>query len=931
MSQSERAPGRAAPRTPKSAPAEPNPACGHPHHETFASNCVTVFGGGVTGLTIAHELVERQFRVQVWEPQTDERYPNGGCDVGGMARTQWARVQWPDSRDLNKRPGEPSSEWHERSAEPIVTIPHTFYVQTNHRDPNGPIKICTFDDQGNLSTGEEDWNKKVAREGLDILRDNERIDFVYCEVQRRLTRDEEASLPSLSEAALQPHLALDETELKRAVGYYTNLVEGMGATVKVQPLEYRWQRNLKLWLEGRDEPITVVVVPLDGFPEGVPEHLSVRVTFRVRERWLPGEHGFRFFPAFYHHLFDTMKRTPILEPVEKAPTGAAQERSVTVNPNPQKYVDTGATVFDNLRPTTKIALGMTRDGRPSIESRSAPVSLEDIRQWLRLFFGAPGKGPPPTRRAQARDWERDDSGGFGCTLRDAMRFEVKVLKYLTSCAERRKEYEHMTWLDFLGGQNAYSKEFVKMTNKWPEALIAMDARTIDARSHGSVLMQFILDNVRTAGYRDGTLAGPTSEVWLKPWRRYLEAQGVEFIQGKLVGFESLQLKEMDRGGDVVSGAGQATPEVIWPKVQCHEPRYPMNEDGQPALMPGYFVLALPVEQAKEMAIAYLEASAGRRPPNPDSDIARLARFGLPPVDHPKPNGALRHMIGIQYYFDEDLSWFDGHIYFPESEWGISAVSQIRFWHDRPDWEHGYRGILSVIYSMTIDGNPNWDAWGAPPDVVAKKVWDQISEALPNIPEPRHWHIDGNVTHDKSSVLTDEQGKERRGGYVNRSPYLINLPNEWTHRPGKLALPDTQRPDCPCGYEVNERIVLAGTYMKTYTRLTTMEAANESARHAVNGILSHSRHQQKVSYCDVWPLEDREVDDFRMLKDLDEELYRRGLDHFVDILDVDEVAAHALRGGPSDPFDVLGVLRGMGQILRQYGPSIIDLLGQRPND
>ena len=28
-------------------------------------NCVTVFGAGITGLTVAHELIERGFRVQV--------------------------------------------------------------------------------------------------------------------------------------------------------------------------------------------------------------------------------------------------------------------------------------------------------------------------------------------------------------------------------------------------------------------------------------------------------------------------------------------------------------------------------------------------------------------------------------------------------------------------------------------------------------------------------------------------------------------------------------------------------------------------------------------------------------------------------------------------------------------------------------------------
>ena len=29
-----------------------------------------------------------------------------------------------------------------------------------------------------------------------------------------------------------------------------------------------------------------------------------------RRPWLPGEHGFRFFPNFYRHITDTLRRIP---------------------------------------------------------------------------------------------------------------------------------------------------------------------------------------------------------------------------------------------------------------------------------------------------------------------------------------------------------------------------------------------------------------------------------------------------------------------------------------------------------------------------------------------------------------------------------------------------------------------------------------------
>src|SRR5262249_11886820 len=56
------------------------------------------------------------------------------------------------------------------------------------------------------------------------------------------------------------------------------------------------------------------------------------VDLRIEEALVPGEHGFRFFPSFYRHVFDTMVRIPIAE------EGFA-------------YVETGRTVLDNVIPT----------------------------------------------------------------------------------------------------------------------------------------------------------------------------------------------------------------------------------------------------------------------------------------------------------------------------------------------------------------------------------------------------------------------------------------------------------------------------------------------------------------------------------------------------------------------------------------------------
>src|SRR5439155_19738976 len=44
---------------------------------------------------------------------------------------------------------------------------------------------------------------------------------------------------------------------------------------------------------------------------GKARSIPVHGTARGGRRELPGEHGFRFFPGFYHHVPDTMRRIPV--------------------------------------------------------------------------------------------------------------------------------------------------------------------------------------------------------------------------------------------------------------------------------------------------------------------------------------------------------------------------------------------------------------------------------------------------------------------------------------------------------------------------------------------------------------------------------------------------------------------------------------------
>src|SRR4029079_12576696 len=66
--------------------------------------------------------------------------------------------------------------------------------------------------------------------------------------------------------------------------------------------------------------------------------------------------------------------------------------------------------------------------------------------------------------------------------------------------------------------------------------------------------------------------------------------------------------------------------------------------------------------------------------------------------------------------------------------------------------------------------------------------------------------------------------------------------------------------------------LASDYVRTFTDLATMEAANEAARRAVNGVLRAARAD--VAPCEVWNLHEPEV--FLPLRAHDRMRYRKGL-------------------------------------------------------
>jgi len=263
---------------------------------------VTVLGAGITGLTAAHELVTRGFRVQVIEKAhgspADEvdgdtgvqRFKRGltAPDVGGIARTQWTtqplRLGAPDSAAPEVRA--PSS-----SASPAFEA---------MRSVHGDCLWFGAQSTGELSFGDYSaFGVPWSHNGLDTTVAGDLLAWLQNRsvVKRRSVAAVQLVLV-VYEASARPDVASGYARLHEFLTYLESKHDGVPALREaLDHLEVLPTARIDV----NDQP------PADGF---------VGLLVRIHENLglVAGEHGFRFFPGFYRHLRDTMRRTPIFDP-----------------------------------------------------------------------------------------------------------------------------------------------------------------------------------------------------------------------------------------------------------------------------------------------------------------------------------------------------------------------------------------------------------------------------------------------------------------------------------------------------------------------------------------------------------------------------------------------------------------------------------------
>ena len=110
-----------------------------------------------------------------------------------------------------------------------------------------------------------------------------------------------------------------------------------------------------------------------------------------------------------------------------------------------------------------------------------------------------------------------------------------------------------------------------------------------------------------------------------------------------------------------------------------------------------------------------------------------------------------------------------------------------------------------------------------------------------------------------------QWHPKMGRNTNATPLLVNTVDSWRNRPTAV----TKIPN----------LLMTGDFVRTDIDLATMEGANESARTAVNAILDEvgSGAERAATYRLYDPPE------FKVLKQVDAQLYRAGLPNALDVL------------------------------------------------
>ncbi len=196
-----------------------------------------------------------------------------------------------------------------------------------------------------------------------------------------------------------------------------------------------------------------------------------------------------------------------------------------------------------------------RRGQPR---RHDAMSVEPVRTASRRSDRPFAPHDRPTSASCSTTSAAFSDGDLDLTHDDLRFFGSKVWQIVTSCRERRDtDYEKIGWWEFIGAEHrslAYQK---LLGHGITRSLVAAKARTASTKTIGDIFVQLLFDIVTPGPSTDRVLNGPTNDVWIDPWRRYLESQGVDYHPNSkaiAVSFDGQRIRSatISQGGSTIT-------------------------------------------------------------------------------------------------------------------------------------------------------------------------------------------------------------------------------------------------------------------------------------------------------------------------------------------------------------------------------------------
>ncbi|WP_338751158.1 FAD-dependent oxidoreductase [Bacillus sp. FJAT-52991] len=368
----------------------------------------------------------------------------------------------------------------------------------------------------------------------------------------------------------------------------------------------------------------------------------------------------------------------------------------------------------------------------------------------------------------------------------------RVWQVVTSCSERRmEEYESISFWNYVEADHK-SEAFQKMVEGMTRSLVAAKAREASLKTIGNVFSQLLLDSILPGPANDRLLNGPTNDKWIDPWLTHLRKKGVRFV---------------------------ADAECV--KINCKQKMISdvtVHHLGRQLTVKGdYFLFALPVET--------METLISEEIVDIDPTLQKMKELAK----------SVGWMNGIQFYLKRDIPIIHGHILCIDAPWALTLISQKQFWPSTNLKKYGNGAIKGIISVCVSEWHRPGILYGkaaaqCTEEEIKKEVWAQLKKSL---------NTGKTILQDEDlhSSFIDPDMTLKPPNSINHSPLLVNNVNTWKLRPEATTR--------------IQNLFLASDYVRTNTDLASMEAANEAARRAVNGILDTSR--SKAQKCKIWEM------------------------------------------------------------------------------